>query len=235
MVRGLIGKKLGMTQIFDKNGNVVPVTVVEAGPCVVVEVKNNGAKVCLGYQPAKEKHVRRPQQGFFKKIGVAPLRMLREFTTSGEGEYKVGQEIKVNIFKPGDYVEVSGVSIGKGFQGGMKRWHWGGGPAGHGSMHHRRVGAIGACADPSRTFKGTHMPGQMGAKKVTVQGLHVMDIDVDKNLLLVKGAVPGAKNALVTINRSLKKAFKSLDEEPKFVARKINPMKQSKAKAKGKK
>ena len=235
MIRGLLGKKLGMTQIFDREGNIVSVTVVEAGPCTVLEVKESPDKIKLGFGAEKESHISKAQQGFFKKIGVAPARIVKEFYSSDNAEYKVGQEIKVDFFKPGDFVDVTGISIGKGFQGGMKRWHWSGGPAGHGSMHHRRVGSIGASADPSRTLKGTNMPGQMGSKKATVQGLCVMDVDADNNTILIKGAVPGHQNTILMINRSQKKAFKVLDEVKPFVLRKVNPMKHSKAKAKGKK
>ncbi len=231
MVRGLLGKKVGMTQIFNKDGNVVPVTVIEAGPCKVLSIMDSPLKLKLGFEKIKESRVKKPEQGFFKKIKVEPLRSIREFESSDNKDYQVGKEIQTDIFKPGDYVDVSGISQGKGFQGGMKRWNWDGGPAGHGSMHHRRVGSIGASADPSRTLKGTHMPGHMGAGKVTVQNLRVMQIDVEKNLLLVEGAVPGHKNTLLTILRSKKKAYKSLDDKPALSGKKRNPMKQSKAKA----
>ncbi len=235
MIRGLLGKKLGMTQIFDKDGNVVPVTVVEAGPCTILEVKESPDKVKLGFGVEKESRANNAQKGFFKKIGVDPLRIIKEFRSTDNAEYKVGQELKVDLFKPGDFVDVTGISVGKGFQGGMKRWHWKGGPAGHGSMHHRRVGSIGASADPSRTLRGTNMPGQMGSKKATVQGLYVMDVDAESNTILIKGAVPGHQNTILTINLSQKKAFKDPNEVKPFVVHKVNPMKQSKAKAKGKK
>ena len=234
MIRGLIGKKLGMTQIFDKGGNMIPVTVVEAGPCTVLELKSSPIKVKLGFEPVKESRTNKAQLGFFKKIGVSPLRIVREFYSTNNAEYKVGQELKADFFQPGDFVDVTGTSIGKGFQGGMKRWHWNGGPGAHGSMHHRRVGSIGASADPSRTLRGTNMPGHMGNKKATAQGLHVVGVDVETNTILIKGAVPGHQNTIVAINRSQKKKFKSLDEEKVFVVHKVNPMKQSKAKTKGK-
>lgn len=234
MIRGLLGKKLGMTQIFDNDGNVVPVTVVETGPCTVLELKESPVKIKLGFGVIKESRIKKAQLGFFKKIGVSPTRTVKEFYSTDNTEYKVGQELKADFFQPGDYVDVTGVSIGKGFQGGMKRWHWSGGPAGHGSMHHRRVGSIGASADPSRTLRGTNMPGQMGSKKATVQGLRVMDVDTENNTILIQGAVPGHQNTVLTINRSLKKQFKSLDEKKAFVVNKVNPMKQSKAKAKAK-
>ncbi|OGX36914.1 MAG: 50S ribosomal protein L3 [Omnitrophica WOR_2 bacterium RIFCSPLOWO2_12_FULL_50_9] len=234
MIRGLIGKKLGMTQIFDKEGDVVPVTVVEAGPCTILDIKDSPMKVKLGFDPVRESLVNKPRQGFFKKVGVSPLRMIREFESSDNKDYKVGQQLTADVFKAGDFVDVSGTSIGKGFQGGMKRWHWRGGGATHGSMHHRRVGSIGASADPSRTLPGSHMPGHMGAQPATVQSLRVMNVDVEHNTILVKGAVPGTSNAYLVINRSKKKKFKPLDVEKKAVIRKINPMKQSKAKVAGK-
>ncbi len=235
MIRGLIGKKLGMTQIFDKDGSILPVTVIETGPCTILELKESPNKVTLGFDPIKESRAKKPQLGFFKKIGVPAMRVIKEFASSDNKEYKIGQNINVDFFKPGDFVDVQGVSIGKGFQGGMKRWHWSGGPKGHGSMHHRRVGSIGASADPSRTLKGTNMPGQMGNKRATVQGLRVLKVDAENNFLLVQGGIPGHKNATVYICRSAKKAFKSLDEVKPAVVHKVNPMKQSKAKAKAKK
>ncbi|MBI5150658.1 MAG: 50S ribosomal protein L3 [Candidatus Omnitrophica bacterium] len=234
MIRGLVGKKLGMTQIFDKDGDVIPVTVVAAGPCTVLELKDSPLKVKVGFEQVKESRLNKPTLGFFKKLGAAPSRVIREFDSTDNKDYKVGQELKADVFKPGDYVDVTGTSLGKGFQGGMKRWNWSGGPAAHGSMHHRRIGSIGASADPSRTLRGTNMPGHMGARRVTSQGLRVMDVDVEKNIILLKGTVPGYRNAYVVINRSKKKAFRPLQEERKAVVRKVNPMKQSKAKATGK-
>ncbi|MBU4333184.1 MAG: 50S ribosomal protein L3, partial [Candidatus Omnitrophica bacterium] len=178
---------------------------------------------------------KKPEIGFFKKIGVEPKRYIQEFKSTDNKEYSVGQEIKADFFKPGDYVDVVGISIGKGFQGGMKRWHWSGGPAAHGSMHHRRVGSIGSSADPSRTLRGTNMPGRMGGKRATVQGLRILEVDSENNIVLIKGAIAGHQNSIVTINRSEKKEYKSLDEKRAVVKHKINPMKQSKANVKGKK
>lgn len=236
MIRGLLGRKLGMTRIFDEEGNVIPVTVIEAGPCPVLELKDEPKKkVVLGFEAIKAHRLKKPQEGLFKKAGVKPCRVIKEFESQDNSEYKVGQDITVDIFKPGDFVDASAISQGKGFQGGMKRWNWIGGPAGHGSMHHRRVGSIGACATPSRVFKGTHMPGQMGNARVTVQGLRIMEVDAENNILLVSGGIPGTKNSLVEINRSKKKKYKSLDEKVEYVVIKRNPMKQSKSKAKGKK
>lgn len=231
MIRGLVGKKVGMTQIFDKEGNLIPVTVVEGGPCTILELKDSPNKITLGFEDRKESKVNKPRQGFFKKINVAPKKIIREFFSTDNKDYQVGQEIKADIFKPGDFIDVTGVSVGKGFQGGMKRHHWSGGPAGHGSRHHRRVGSIGASADPSKTVKGMPMPGQMGNERVTVQGLRVMGVDVETNTIIVKGAIPGHKNSVISLNRSQKKEFKSLDEKKAVVVHKVNPMKQSKAKA----
>ena len=234
MISGLIGKKLEMTQIFDRDGNVVPVTAVEAGPCFVLKTQDKPLKVALGFGPVKESRLDKPQAGLFKKLGLAPLKVIKEFRSSDNKDYKVGQEIKADLFKAGDFVDVTGVSIGKGFQGGMKRWNWSGGPGGHGSMHHRRVGSIGASSDPSRVLVGTHMPGHMGSETVTVQGLRVMEVDAEHNVVLLKGAIPGHTNSIVTIQRSRKKAFKALDEVRVVVEKKKNPLKQSKAKATGK-
>lgn len=234
MISGLLGKKVGMTHIFDKEGNIIPVTVVKAGPCVVLELKETPSKVKLGYEPVKESRINRPLQGYFKKINVAPLRVVQEFVSSDNKDYNVGQEIKADFFKPGDFVDITGVSIGKGFQGGMKRWNWSGGPSGHGSMHHRRVGSIGASADPSRVFKGTHMPGHMGARRVTVQNLRVLQVDAEKGILVLSGSVPGHRNGYLQICISPKKKFEPLEKKSVVVHHKRNPMKQSKAKAKGK-
>lgn len=234
MIRGLLGRKLGMTQIFDKDGDVVPVTVLEAGPCTVLSLQDSPLRVKLGFALAKESRMKKPLLGYFKKSGIAPLRVIKEFESTDNKDYKIGEELKADIFKAGEYVDVAGTSIGKGFQGGMKRWNWTGGPAAHGSMHHRRVGSIGASADPSRTLVGTNMPGHMGYRKVTAQGLRVMGVDAAANTILIKGAVPGHKNAFVVIYRSKKKAFRPLDEERKVVVHKVNPMKQSKAKVAGK-
>jgi large subunit ribosomal protein L3 len=232
MIRGLMGKKVGMTQIFDNEGNIIPVTLVEVGPCTVLGLKDKPrAKVVLGYLPVKETRLQKPLLGFFKKNNVNPLKHVKEFESTDNKDYAVGQEIKADVFQAGEFVDVTGTSIGKGFQGGMVRWNWNGGPAAHGSMHHRRVGSIGSSSDPSRVYKGQHMPGHMGMDTVTVQSLRVMRVDADKNLILVKGAVPGHKNGVVLINKSKKKAFRSLDEKKEVVVSKKNPMKQSKASA----
>ena len=231
MLQGLIGKKIGMTQIFDKEGNMIPVTLVETGPCTVLELKASPTKVTLGYAPRKEKTVKKPMAGYLKKLGVKPMQVIKEFKSSDNKDYQVGQEIKADFFKAGDFIDVSGTSIGKGFAGGMKRWNWKGGPGGHGSMHHRRIGSNGATTDPGRTIKGHNMPGHMGNRRITTQGLRVMNVDLENNMILVKGAVPGCKNSIVEIKRSFKKAWKDLEEQKVTVKKKVNPMKQSKAKA----
>ncbi len=236
MILGLMGKKLGMTQIFDNEGNTIPVTLVEAGPCTILSLKDKPkTKVVLGYLPVKESRLQKPVLGFLKKSGAGPVKHIKEFASSDNKDYKIGQEIKADFFQPGDFVDVTGTSIGKGFQGGMVRWNWSGGPAAHGSMHHRRVGSIGSSSDPSRVYKGQHMPGHMGHQTTTVQSLRVMRVDMDNNLILVKGCVPGHKNGLLYINKSKKKAHRSLDEKKELVAVKRNPMKQSKAKVGAKK
>lgn len=235
MIRGLLGRKIGMTQAFDKEGNVIPITALEVGPCYILELKESPVKVKVGFEEAKESRLRKPELGYFKKVGVRNLRVIQEFASTDNKDYTVGQELKADIFRPGDYVNVTGTSIGKGFQGGMKRWHWVGGPKTHGSMHHRRIGSNGSSSYPSRVFKGHHMPGHQGAKTVTVENLRVIDVDVEKNLILLGGAVPGHKRCYLTINRSFKKAWRSLDDKKAATAAvKRNPMKQSKAKTKGK-
>ncbi len=233
MINGLLARKIGMTQIFDKEGNLTPVTVLEVGPCTVLELSEEPKKVKVGFEVIKESKVSKPGAGYFKKIGVNPMRQIKEFSSTNNEGYEVGKEISVDIFKRGDAVDITGTSIGKGFQGGMKRWNWDGGPAGHGSRHHRRVGSIGASADPARTLRGTNMPGQMGNETKTAQGLRVCEVDIEKNLLLVKGAVPSHKNALVIVRLSKKTSFRDLDEVRVRTKHKVNPMKQSKAKGKG--
>ena len=199
----ILGKKIGMTQVFGEDGKVTPVTAIEAGPCTVMGLTDKNVKVAYG--DIKEKKVKKPQLGEFKKLNLPSRRYIRELRVLDKGNFKVGDEIKVDIFKEGDYVDVTGISIGKGFQGGMKRWHWMGTPMTHGSMSHRRVGSVGASSDPSRIFKGKTMPGHMGHDKVTVQNLKVMKVDLANNILVVKGAVPGHTDALLEIRKSIKK------------------------------
>lgn len=236
MIQGLLARKLGMSQVFDKDGNMMPVTILKVGPCTVLEtIDGPKTKVKVAFEPVKENKLSQPQNGYFKKLDVQPHRHVREILSLDNSDIEPGQEISADIFKPGDFVNVCGMSIGKGFQGGMKRWGWTGGPAGHGSMHHRRVGSIGASADPSNTVRGRHMPGQMGHVRITVKNLRVLEVIAEENLVLVKGGVPGSKNTLLQVTRSQTKAFRSLDEQKAIVKHKVNPMKQSKAKAGGKK
>ena len=203
---GLIGKKIGMTQVFAADSSQVGVTVIEAGPCPILMVKDKNIQ--LGFEQAREKSLKKPQAGFFKKLNIAPRKVIKDLTKEANVEYKVGDELKVDLFAEGDFVDVSGISIGKGFQGGMKRWHWQGGPRTHGSTSHRRVGSIGSSTTPGRVFRGHHMPGHMGAEKVTVQNLKIIRVDLANNVLLVEGAVPGHKNGYLVITKAKKKKAK---------------------------
>ncbi|HCD09653.1 MAG TPA: 50S ribosomal protein L3, partial [Thermoanaerobacter sp.] len=200
--------KHGMTQIFDEKGEVIPVTVIEAGPCVVVQkktVETDGYNaIQVGFGDVKEKKLTKPLIGHFKKAGVPFKRYLREFRLDDISGYEVGSEIKVDIFKPGDRVDVTGISKGKGFAGVVKRYGANRGPMSHGSKYHRRVGSMGATTDPGRTFKGKIMPGHMGHERVTIQNLEVVKVDPELNLLLVKGSVPGPKGSLLIIKDSVK-------------------------------
>ncbi len=234
MISGLLGKKIGMTQFFDKDGNVIPVTAIEVGPCYILGVKDAPKKVVLGFDEIKEKNCTKPRLGVFKKVNVPALRTVKEFKSSDNAAYQAGQKLSADIFRPGEYVNVIGTSMGKGFQGGMKRHNWGGGPGGHGSMHHRRIGSVGANTYPGRVLRGKTMPGHMGDVRVTVHNLRVMHVDLSENMILVKGAIPGCKNGLVSVEHSFKKAYRSFDEKKEVVIHKRNPMKQAKAKAKGK-
>jgi len=203
MIKIILGKKIGMTQLFDKD-MLVPVTVVEAGPCRVVqkktEKKDGYNAIQLGFGEIKEDRITRPLLGHFKKKGVSPQRYLKEVRTGDIDQIKIGEEIKVDIFKEGDLVNISGISKGKGFAGVMKRHNFKGGPASHGAKQwHRRPGSIGASSDPSRVFKGKKMPGRMGWEKTTVRNLRVMKVDEKGNFLLIKGALPGKNGDLLTI------------------------------------
>lgn len=209
MSMGILGKKVGMTQIFNQDGNMVPVTVIEAGPCPVVQIKTKEkdgyTAIKIGFHEKKENKVIKPLLGQFKKAGVKPQRYMKEFRIEKPEEYKIGQELRVDMFVPSDCVDVIGTSIGKGFQGGMKRHHWAGGPESHGSMHHRAPGSIGASSDPSRSYKGQKLPGRMGNARVTVQNLEVISVDKDNDILVIKGAVPGPDGNLLIIRRAKKK------------------------------
>jgi len=206
MAIGLIAKKVGMTQIFDEEGRSWPVTVVEAGPCPVVQKKTkerDGYEALqLGFGMLKEaKRLTRPLRGHFEKVKVPFARTLREIRVDQPHDFSVGQTLTVELFQEGDRVEVTGISKGKGFQGGVKRWGYKGGPQTHGSMFHRAPGSIGASSYPSRVFKGHHMPGHMGAERVTVKGLKVIKIFPQKNLLLITGSVPGANGGILIIRK----------------------------------
>ncbi len=208
MVNGLIGRKIGMTQIFGEDRTMTPVTVIQVDPCVVVQKKTMQSdryeSVQLGSIAMKPNKVKKPLEGHFKKAQVAPVRHLKEFKADDHAAIKEGDTINVDIFKTGDMVDVSGVSKGKGFQGVVKRYGFKGGRQTHGSRFHRTPGAIGMCADPAKTLKGIRLPGQMGNKNVTIQGLRVVDVMADKNLILVKGAIPGSKDSVVYIQRAVK-------------------------------
>ncbi len=224
MTKAILARKIGMTQIFDENGVVTPVTVLEAGPCTVTQVKtveNDGYNaVQVGFGEIKDKVIEKDaggkkqiahphgttkaMAGHFKKAGTESKRFVREFKFDNASDYQLAQEIKADIFEAGDFVDATAISKGKGFQGTIKRLGQHRGPMKHGSKFHRHQGSNGACSSPSRVFKGKGMPGHMGSKKITVQNLQVVRVDAEKNLLLVKGAVPGAKKALVTIKETVK-------------------------------
>lgn len=207
MAPGILGKKVGMTQFFDEEGHVVPVTVLEAGPCVVVQRKSADRD---GYEAiqvglvdfTREKLVRKPQRGHFAKAGLAPMRFLREFRVPEGSDFKPGDRILAEHFRPNEKVAVTGTSKGKGFQGVVKRHGFRGGRATHGSMFHRAPGSIGQSATPSRVFKGMRLPGQMGNKRVTVRGLEIVEVHPEDNVILVRGAVPGPNGGYVQIRRS---------------------------------
>ncbi|GAB4283968.1 MAG: 50S ribosomal protein L3 [Coriobacteriia bacterium] len=203
MGKAILGRKLGMTQVWSDDDKLIPVTVIEAGPCVVSQVRTierDGYRaVQLAYGDIKESKVNKPMKGHFDKARVEPKRYVREVPVEEGEEYKLGQEVTVAIFEPGAEVHVTGTSKGKGFQGVMKRHNYRGGPGGHGSHFHREPGSIGQASTPSRVFKGLKLPGRMGGDTVTVRNLEVVRVDAEQNLLLVKGAVPGGKDGLLTI------------------------------------
>jgi large subunit ribosomal protein L3 len=207
---GLIGRKVGMTQVFGEDGNHIPVTVIQAGPCTVVGIRTQASHgydaLQLGFEPRK-KNVTKPMAGHFKKVGVPALRVVREIRME-KGEmlqgYQVGQTVSAELFKPGELVDVVGVTKGKGFQGGIKRHGWSGGDATHGSMFHRAPGSIGASSDPSRVWPGHALPGRMGGERRTVLNVSVVRVMPEQHLVLVRGAVPGANGGLVMIRKSVK-------------------------------
>ena len=208
MKKGLIGKKVGMTQIFDEAGKVIPVTAIEAGPCVVAQVKTEETDgytaIQLGFGDVKESKLNRPEKGHFSKVNVTPKKHLREFRVDSVEEVKVGDELKADVFVAGDKIDIQGTSKGKGFQGVIKRHGQSRGPMGHGSMYHRRPGSMGPTSTPGRVFKGKKLHGHMGVQTVTIQNLEVVKVDLDKNVILVKGSVPGAKGAILKLKTSVK-------------------------------
>ena len=208
MKKAILATKVGMTQIFSEDGVLTPVTVLQAGPCVVTQVKtveNDGySAVQVGFVDKREKLVAKPQKGSFDKAGVSYKRYVREFKLDDAESYAVAQEIKADVFAAGDKIDATAISKGKGFQGAIKRHGQHRGPMTHGSKYHRHAGSNGSASDPSKVFKGKKMPGHMGAKQITIQNLEVIRVDAENNLILVKGAVPGPKKALVTIKSSVK-------------------------------
>ena len=208
MKKGIIGKKIGMTQIFDEKGNVIPVTVIEAEGNIVAQVKtvetDGYNAIQLGYGDVKDKHINKPEAGHFAKAKLSNKKHLREFRLDSIEGYKVGDEIKADIFEAGEKVDIQGTSKGKGFQGVIKRHGQSRGPMGHGSMYHRRPGSMGPTSTPGRVFKGKKLPGHMGMQTVTIQKLEVVNVDLDKNVILVKGSVPGNKGAILKIRNSVK-------------------------------
>ena len=208
-MKAIIGKKVGMTQIFDEKGYVIPVTVIEAGPCLVAQVKSEETDgynaVQLGFGEVKDKHINKPEKGHFEKSKLSAKKHLREFRADSI-DVKVGDEVKADVFEAGDKIDVQGTSKGKGLQGVIKRHGQHRGPMGHGSMYHRRPGSMGSTSTPGRVFKGKKLPGHMGVQTVTIQNLDVVRVDMDKNVILVKGSVPGPKGAILKIKSAVKSA-----------------------------
>lgn len=208
MKKAIIGKKIGMTQIFDETGKVIPVTVIEAGPCVIAQVKtvetDGYDAIQLAFGDIKENKVNKPVKGHYAKASLTPKKHLREFRVDSIESYKVGNEVKADTFAQGDKIDIQGISKGKGFQGVIKRHGQSRGPMGHGSMYHRRPGSMGPTSTPGRVFKGKKLPGHMGRQTITIQNLDVVRVDMDKNVILVKGSVPGVKGAILKIKTSVK-------------------------------
>lgn len=206
MPKMLLGKKVGMTQVFAEDGKIIPVTVIEAGPCLVSQVKTVATDGYEAVQIAYDdtvKHANKPETGHFAKADAKPMRYAREMRVADASEYQLGQQITVELFETGEKVDVAGTSKGKGFAGAIKRWNQHQGPMAHGSKNHRRPASAGA-KGPARVFKGKHSPGQMGGERVTVQNLEIVKVDAERNLLLVKGAVPGAKHSMLMIKSAVK-------------------------------
>ncbi len=208
MKKAIMAKKIGMTQIFDENDNLIPVTVLEAGPCTVVQkktIENDGYEaIQVGFVDAKEKQLIKPEKGHFAKAGVAPKKFLKEFRLEDITAYEVGAEIKADIFAAGEKVDATGTSKGKGYQGAIKKYNQSRGPMGHGSKSHRVAGSMGAATSPGRVMKGKGLPSHMGCIQKTVQNLEVARVDLEKNIILVKGAVPGPKGTIITLKDSVK-------------------------------
>lgn len=209
-MKSILGRKIGMTQIFAEDGRIVPVTAIEAGPCVVLQKKSEQVdgynSIQVGFGTRKEKNITKPLKGHLSKAGVKTVRYIKEFRTENIDEYQIGQEIKaVDVFATGEHVDVTGVTKGKGFAGGIKRHGFHRGPMKHGSKYHRRSGSLGA-KGPARVFKGRKMPGRLGGIRITTQNLEVIRVDSDKNLILVKGAIPGPNRGLVVLKTSVKNA-----------------------------
>ncbi|MEG1559765.1 MAG: 50S ribosomal protein L3 [Clostridia bacterium] len=208
MKKAILGRKIGMTQVFREDGTMIPVTVIMAGPCTVLQkktVEHDGySAIQVGFSPVREKLVTKPMMGHFKKANAAPCRFVREFKLETADNMNVGDVIYADTFASGDKVDISGISKGKGFQGVIKRYHQGRGPMSHGSRYHRRVGSMGACSYPGEVFKHKNLPGHMGSVKVTTQNLEVVRVDKERGFILIKGAVPGSKNSLVTVKNTVK-------------------------------
>ncbi len=207
MKKAILGKKIGMTQLFDQEGNVVPVTVIQAGPCPVIQKKavatDGYNAIQVGFQAQKEQRLNKPERGHFKRANVAPTRYLMELRLDNIDEYQVGQEVRVDIFEAGEHIDVTGISKGKGTAGSIKRHNQRRGPMSHGSHYHRGPGSLGA-VDPAKVFKGRALPGRMGDERITVQNLEIFQVDPERNLLLVKGSMPGIRGSLLRIKESVK-------------------------------
>ena len=208
MLLGLLGKKLGMSQIFDENGRLVPVTLIEAGPCPILQKKEKSKDgydaLQIGFDPKPKRLTNKPEMGRFNKSNVSPIRFMREIRIQDVSKYEVGQVLDVEVFKEGEKVDVTGISKGRGFAGTIKRHHTSRGPESHGSMYHRGPGSMGGSSDPSRVFKGKALPGHMGNSRCTIQNLKVVKTDKEKNLLVLRGSVPGHMNSYLLIRKSVK-------------------------------
>ena len=206
---GILGQKAGMTQVFKEDGKCIPVTSIIAGPCYVVQLKEKDKEgyraVQLGLLDKKEKRTTKALAGHFKKAKVTPKKFVREMRIDGDEKFEIGQAIELDMFKEGDFVDVSGMSIGKGFQGGMKHYGWSGGPRTHGGMNHRGPGSIGTNTTPGRVLRGHALPGHMGHRRITTQSLEIIKVDKEKNILMVKGAVPGHKGSYLEVRKAKKK------------------------------